>query len=228
MIIGISGKIGSGKDTIATILKELQPQMNWEVKKYAGKIKQIATLLTGVPIEKWEDQEFKKQMMRYEWAKKTPLEQFNQEGHPLDGVATGVMIPMTYRTFLQKLGTEAMRDGLHVDVWLNALFADYERPSTWEVRYYDEVNKKGFAGYEQVWGTLPNWIITDVRFPNEAQAILARGGKLIRIERDVCQKIDHPSETSLDDWNDWLCVIKNNGTIEDLKTQVAGFVVPNW
>jgi hypothetical protein len=70
------------------------------VKKFAGKLKQIASLLTGIPVEKFEDQEFKKLDMNPEWG-------------------------MTYREFLQNLGTEAMRDGLHTNVWVNALFADY-------------------------------------------------------------------------------------------------------
>ena len=29
----------------------------------------------------------------------------------------------------------------------------------------------------------PNWIITDVRFPNEADAIKGRGGIIIRVNR---------------------------------------------
>jgi hypothetical protein len=32
---------------------------------------------------------------------------------------------MSVRKLLQKLGTEAMRDGLHTNVWCNALFSDY-------------------------------------------------------------------------------------------------------
>ena len=60
MIISISGKIGSGKDTVADIIQSIDISRTWEVKKWAGKLKQVATLLTGIPMEKWEDQEFKK------------------------------------------------------------------------------------------------------------------------------------------------------------------------
>jgi hypothetical protein len=103
MIIGINGKIGSGKDTIGDIIQKIcitNDGPEFEVKKFAGKLKQIASLLTGIPVEKFEDQEFKKLDMNPEWG-------------------------MTYREFLQNLGTEAMRDGLHTNVWVNALFADY-------------------------------------------------------------------------------------------------------
>ena len=79
---------------------------------------------------------------------------------------------MTYREFLQKLGTEAMRDGLHTNVWVNALFADYkmsyvQHPS---IEYVD------YKAY-------PNWIITDMRFPNEMDAVVERKGITIRVVR---------------------------------------------
>jgi dephospho-CoA kinase len=65
-LIGISGKIGSGKDTVAAIIQELYPQ--YEVKKFAGKLKDIASILTGIPVEKFEDQEFKKTDLGKEWS----------------------------------------------------------------------------------------------------------------------------------------------------------------
>ena len=40
MIISITGKIGSGKDTIAEIIQQ-STQLDWEVKKFAGKKKQL-------------------------------------------------------------------------------------------------------------------------------------------------------------------------------------------
>lgn len=47
----------------------------------------------------------------------------------------------------------------------------------------------------------PNWIITDCRFPNEAQAVKDKGGIIIRIDRPGVNPInDHPSETGLDNW----------------------------
>lgn len=36
----------------------------WEIKKFAGKLKQIASLLTGISTEKFEDQEFKKKTFK--------------------------------------------------------------------------------------------------------------------------------------------------------------------
>lgn len=197
-IIGISGKMGSGKDTLGKILCELAPQ--YEIKKYATKLKQIASLLSGIPIKKFKDEEFKKNLMSSEWwtlNKPTP--------------AYGDMYnSMSVREFLQRIGTDALRDGLHPDVWVNALMADYKVKSTF----------KGVTNYNTnpIIEYVPNWIITDVRFPNEVQAIVDRGGIIIRINRTDKSRInaDHPSETALDNWDGFNYVIDNNGTIEDL------------
>ncbi len=92
MIIGINGYSGSGKDTVGKliqiaacndlpegqdiddILKDytnnewwIEEKSGWEIKKWAGKLKTIASLLTGIPVEKFEDQEFKKTNLGPEW-----------------------------------------------------------------------------------------------------------------------------------------------------------------
>ena len=198
MIIGINGKIGSGKDTVGKIIQYLRchntgeitiqdvmsnPEHEWwleeqskfEIKKFAGKLKEVASLLTGIDIEDFEDQEFKKLYMSPEWG-------------------------MTYREFLQKLGTEAMREGLHTNVWVNALFADYKPP---KMSQYNP----------------SNWIITDMRFPNELEAVEERKGITIRVVRSGTAVGTHPSETALDDAY-FDHVISNNGTIEDLVEKV--------
>ena len=73
-LISISGKIGSGKDTVGTIIQYLTSnQQNnsfeevinnnikintsiWEIKKMAGKLKQVASILTNIPVENFENQ----------------------------------------------------------------------------------------------------------------------------------------------------------------------------
>jgi len=177
MIIGVNGKIGSGKDTVGKIIQWLtKPEPDgqyigfqtyddstleklspFKIKKFAGKLKQIASLLTDVPVEMFEDQEFKKQEMPEGWG-------------------------MTYRTFLQKLGTEGMRVGVHTNIWINALFADYHPTPN---KSMDESFKEQFiTGRSEIHYSLPNWIITDMRFPNEMEAVVKKGGITIRVVRD--------------------------------------------
>jgi hypothetical protein len=231
MVIGISGRLGSGKDTVGEIIQYLtgvdadgkfSKGLNWsyssnfEIKKFAGKLKIIGSMLSGVPVEYFEDQDFKKLPMGLEWE-------------------------MTYREFLQKLGTEAMRDGLHTNVWVNALFADYKVD-------IKEITNKSYSKKEDKWVhqwggkeilsdnqnfsfkkyNYPNWIITDMRFPNEIAAVELREGITIRVNRDNgTREIDtnpHPSETALDDAK-FDYVIENDGTLDELVEKVRAILI---
>jgi hypothetical protein len=190
MIIGISGYSGSGKDLVGTIIQEISLN-KWHIKKWAGKLKTIASILTGIPVENFEDQEFKKTLLGPEWGTVKDI--------PLNGVPVFADMQfnslMTVRDFLQKLGTDAIRDSLHENTWVNATMIDYT--------------------------TEANWIITDTRFPNEAEAIKKAGGIVVRINRPGVQPINpHPSETSLDDWN-FDAVINNDGDVSDIVHKVG-------
>ena len=159
--------MGSGKNTVCDIIQDLCKKNNesyFEQKAFAGKLKTIASMLTGIPVEKFEDQEFKKTNLPEHW---NTLQQSGRNK---------VSLPMTVRELLQKLGTEAMRQGLHTNVWVNALFADYKPDCTPK----DAFNKD-----------LPNWIITDMRFPNEMEAVVERKGITIRVNRDADIKVQH-------------------------------------
>jgi hypothetical protein len=102
---------------------------------------------------------------------------------------------MTPRLLLQLIGTECGRDIIHPNIWVNSTFAD--------------------------WKPHCSWVITDTRFPNEADAIKKRGGIVIRVERpSVGVKSTHPSETGLDDYKNFDAVIINDGTLGDLKLKV--------
>jgi hypothetical protein len=248
MIIGINGKIGSGKDTIGKIIQYLTANeevkkittleewldsddlngrdFNWKIKKFAGKLKQIASLLTGISVEKFEDQEFKKTYLGKEWNSPYNIPFSGPDFVKHDGEAT-------VREFLQRLGTEAMRDGLHTNVWVNALFADYK-----DVYIGDW--GQGNHMYEK-----PNWIITDMRFPNEMEAVVEKKGITIRVSRHpinlkingemlhttqedyntyVTKRKEHPSETALDD-TVFDYEIENNGSIEDLVEKVREILI---
>ena len=211
MIIGINGYAGSGKDTVGTIIQYLQADTNvplkgvlkktphhvwwleersgWEIKKWAGKLKDIASLLTGIPVESFEDQEFKTTLLGPEWGTVTL--------NPLNSIPVFADIEfnslISVREFLQRLGTDAIRDGLHTNAWVNALMAGYTKT----------VSDCGTSkkGTNVKCSKYPNWIITDTRFPNEAEAIKKAGGIVIRVDRPGVKPInDHPSETGLDKW----------------------------
>jgi len=214
-LIGISGKIGTGKDTVATLINIIcrYPDFStstiehfytnnnkfiskmWEIKKFAGKLKSVASILTGIPEHKFEDQEFKKALLGPEWglvSKDNPLNSID----PFKDIEFNNL--MSVREFLQKLGTDAMRKGLHSNTWVNALFTTYSSSS--------------------------KWIVTDVRFANEADAIKSRGGLLIRMVKNNTEvKSDHASETNLDDFNFDIYLV-NEGSLGDLIEKVKEIV----
>lgn len=285
-IIGISGKIGSGKDTVASIiqyltskhtgihiLKELKPFSNimsykqysegfkthnyvessWEIKKFAAKLKQIVSLLTGCTVEDLEDQGFKNKPLGEEWDKfismkpisvysiETPLDQIRPENSI--GIETKYEV-LTYRTLLQKLGTDIMRDQIHQNVWVNALFADYKINntllSTHTIKRKD--SDEIIGGGEKHKVDYPKWIISDMRFENELRAIEDRDGITIRLNRKWRSfdtpfgKVtetryipgfdapEHPSETALDNAG-FKYTIDNSGTIEELVEKVRDILI---
>src|SRR5882757_8121199 len=147
MIIGISGKIGSGKDTVGNIIQYLtrnktleekgfkefcegyQSGSDWQVKKFAEKLKQIVVLLTGCNRKDLEDQDFKNKQLSREWDYYRHGTHLNP--YPIDKEIAKIMgkdrlYSYTYRELLQKIGTEVMRDKIHQDIWINALFANYK------------------------------------------------------------------------------------------------------
>lgn len=105
------------------------------------------------------------------------------------------------RAALQTLG-ESCREVLGEEVWVRALWhkvatdcgADWlnDRPTNWPM------------------------VITDVRYPNEAERARARGGLVVRITRPGVGPVnDHVSETAMDDYP-VDATLNNNGTLDDL------------
>jgi hypothetical protein len=71
-------------------------------------------------------------------------------------------------------------------------------------------------------------VISDVRFPNEADKIKERGGVVWRVNRPQVNALNsHASETSLDDY-DFDCIIDNSGTLESLYLSVNTAIVEKY
>lgn len=64
-------------------------------------------------------------------------------------------------------------------------------------------------------------VVTDVRFPNEAEYIRHKGGVLVRVERPGLHPVDaHESETALDEW-EFDCLVVNDGTLDELRERAS-------
>ena len=175
MVIGISGKIGSGKDTFARkFIKRYYEQygIKYQNKKFGYNVKKLVSLLTGIS-------------MRETLSRNGKLKHLPEWG-------------MTVGEMQQKMGTDAVRYNIHKDAWVISLFSTY-KPD------------KDF------------WIISDVRFKNEAKEVKNKGGILIRLNGDPknCRKNDnrdmnHPSEIDLDDYKEWDFVFENRKPITNM------------
>jgi len=120
------------------------------------------------------------------------------------------------RDILQKLGTEGVRNVFGNSTWVN------------RCKFGMEPGK--------------DYVISDVRFLNEVEAIQAWGGYVVKVDRPSLKPIErvkptlwgrvkafvslkpqpkgrwvgHPSETALLDYNGWDEIVKNDGTLDDL------------
>lgn len=104
------------------------------------------------------------------------------------------------RRLLQVFGTEVGRELFDEDIWVQELF---------------KVIGQSGSG---------NYVISDVRFPNEVGAVRAAGGIVWRVVRPFTGKVnEHVSETALDDLSFEKIVLNNSG-INGLRKQVAAFL----
>ena len=109
------------------------------------------------------------------------------------------------RRFLQAYGTEAGRDIHGPDCWVNA----------W---------KRRLAEQDKTWGAR-NVVVTDVRFPNEADAIKELGGVVIEImgpPRRGGVDSTHASEAGIGRRADMTLV--NEGSVEELHQRIRKLV----
>ena len=152
MLIAINGRKQSGKDTVGKIIEYLTNESNvypfdlkidyshrsdWQIKKFADKLKDIVCLLINCTREQLEDESIKSKELGEEWwywymerdggyspiildyLTTTKKELKNYEGLEL--------IKPTIRFLLQFIGTDLLRNQLHPQIWVNTLFADVDR-----------------------------------------------------------------------------------------------------
>ena len=200
VLIGISGLIGSGKGAVADILVD---QYGFTKMSFADSLKDATSAIFGWPRhllegDTVESREFRETVdplwtsnMKDRWSEVTP------------------------RLILQKIGTEAMRDGIHQDIWIHSL------------------HKKLMESKFQ------NFVIPDVRFHNEFSFIRKMGGFNVRVKKgkDPSWFYTACMQNSLGRTNQWDMnrdfsdvhvsewasvgekvdiVIENDGTLEDL------------
>ena len=178
-LIGLTGKIGSGKDTVGAILTETY---NYRRVAFADSLKKLAYDLNPIVFEHTTE----------EGLCSVRLQEFVDS----QGWEAAKRDNTEVRRTLQALGVAA-RDNLGYNVWVDAVrsqLVEAENPV----------------------------VVTDVRFPNEAQIITHLGGSVYRVVRPGYDGDSHATETALDKYE--FPTIDNSGSIEDLHLIVADIV----
>lgn len=174
MIIGLSGKSGAGKTTLAT---EIEREFGYTRVSFADGVKEeVKAFLQASGLD---------------------VEDHNLWGTQED---RDMVIPgyngKTYRELLQWWGTDYRRRFYGEDYWTKQLMS--------------RISDGG------------KYIIDDMRFPNEAEAVRKTGGVVVRIHRPGLVYFPgvvlHVSETALDDYLFDRYVL-NDGSLERLSDQ---------
>jgi hypothetical protein len=204
-IIGLSGRAGAGKDTVADILV-----------RERGYTK----IALADPLKRACRKFFAGRMTaEHLWG---PSEKRNEPIPELGG--------LTARKALQTLGTEWGR-ACYPDVWVDLCLATItDLQSLWE--------NCGWFPYYAQYGILredryiceirpnPLFVISDVRFLNELEAIRAAGGEVWRVIRGSedgglqGEAATHVSETELSHDSGFAVHLSNEGSIEHLQALV--------
>jgi len=166
MLVGLTGRAQHGKDTLGGILVE---EFGFKRYAFADQLKSMALVLNPYVDSKYSQRLY------------TLVQDAGWDNAKLEPEV---------RRFLQVLGTEAVRDHLGADAWINALEKKLDDDGLWD--------PQGPAYGSRI-------VVTDVRFPNEAEWISKFGGVLWRLRRlNLDDTVfdnglgDHPSEAHID------------------------------
>lgn len=177
--VGLLGKAGSGKNAAADALI----RRGWDQVAFADELKAMAYDIDPMVMldrEGW-----------FRWRRYVRVSELvDQVGWDVAKQHKDV------RRFLQRLGTEGVRDHIGRNTWVELTMRNVTGPS----------------------------VFTDVRFPNEADAVKNAGGILIRVERpDAPDVAGHISEDALKAYTPDYTVI-NDGTLDDLHVKIREVV----
>jgi hypothetical protein len=195
-LLGVSGKIGSGKDTFAELLAYELPNMV-ERHAMADNLRLITEIITGV-----------KMSVTHEMGKPfiNKICNYTQE-------QKNIFLPKFNKTIgesLQLIGTDLLRDNYDTDIWCKAFFNDVinEKIKDGKIIIVPDVRFLNEANYIKLNG---GYLIRLVGDPNN-------------IRKHSLRDLEHISETQLDDYDGFQKVIYNDKDIESLRENVKSLI----
>lgn len=247
IIIGIEGNKGVGKDTVASMIAFIirtgptAAFRDWSIKcdnikttnlymdnlnvvHFADASKKMLSSIFNIPLEDFYDRD-KKDNLYYCFDSKiyiTPDEvnklcYFNIEHIHLSGKSLSELlftnskkVCIKLRTLMQYFGTNVMRNIVYDNTWVDICIREVkERLKLQEYNY-----RKGEATFV---------LVPDVRFDNEAKELVAIGGKILNITRNVEGYDSHSSENNVIHTDKYI--IENNLTKMALFYKVRQYLI---
>jgi len=200
MLIGVTGLAQHGKDTVGRYLVE---NYGFQRFAFADTLKSMALALDPWVVYMGTDAitEVVPEPLRLSWL--------------VDAIGWEQAKRNTeVRRFLQVLGTEGVRDHLGENTWVQAVQDQLVQADVLE----DAVGYGIYSGSK-------HGVITDTRFPNEAEFV-RQFGTLVRVFRpnfDNGLDQSHPSERSVMSLQADFTLV-NDGTVQDLYAQVDDYM----
>lgn len=219
MLIGISGKLNSGKDEVLNMLRFIYKKRGatdfnaytarknnyrdlLSVLRFADSIKSTVADAIGCDVSLLEDREFKESPLPPEWwywqigDSKIPY----NEQEPTYSTEDN-LVKLTPRKILQLLGTEGGRKLIHPNLWINSLLAKASFVYLSDLKKIEskssveDITREARLMGGQLFSRKYNCpirysaVVPDVRFINEIQAVHSKNGVVIRIERPLKERV---------------------------------------
>ena len=200
LIVGLSGRKGSGKTTLGHHLQASLPGVT--LYNFADPLKRFLIDVFGFEDSWCYGTEAEKNTPTHiRWEDLPFLPYGHYPPKQLPELKNG---PMTAREVMQHFGTGVVRR-MDPGAWVRGLLSLVERESP------------------------PVAVVCDVRYPNEADGIKARLGKVVRLTRNSDGPDTHASEVALDQYPGFDLVLDNAGqtvgeTAKQLERAVRGWL----
>lgn len=182
-LLCLSGRAGVGKDTVADYLVREHGYVKY---RFADPLKKLLNERFGWTDANWNDRAFKEEPTLECGMGRLPDGKFGR---------------LSPRSWAQWLGTEVGRTIGGKDVWVDAMWRQYQD------------NDRG-----------KRLVVSDARFDNEAASFWSRGGDVLHIERPgVAPVLAHASETGIDK-EFWSYSVVNDCPMDEFLARVMSTI----